>query len=41
MYLCWLECLLECWGRYVKQANFAIAVPYPGTEFHEIAKRGD
>lgn len=27
--------------RYVKQANFAIAVPYPGTEFHEIAKRGD
>lgn len=27
--------------RHVKQANFAIAVPYPGTEFHEIAKRGD
>ena len=27
--------------RHVKQANFAIAIPYPGTEFHKIAKRGD
>jgi len=25
---------------YVKQANFAIAVPYPGTEFHTIASEG-
>jgi radical SAM superfamily enzyme YgiQ (UPF0313 family) len=25
---------------YVKQANFAIAVPYPGTEFHTIAAEG-
>ena len=24
-----------------KQANFAIAIPYPGTEFHEMAKKGD
>ena len=24
--------------RHVKQANFAIAVPYPGTEFYDIAK---
>ena len=24
----------------VKQANFAIAVPYPGTEFHTIAAEG-
>ncbi len=24
--------------RNVKQANFAIAIPYPGTEFHQIAK---
>lgn len=28
-------------AREVKQANFAIAVPYPGTEFHEIAVKGD
>ena len=27
--------------RNVKQANFAIAVPYPGTEFHEMAKKGE
>jgi len=26
--------------KNVKQANFAIAVPYPGTEFHEIAASG-
>jgi len=26
--------------KNVKQANFAIAVPYPGTEFHEIASEG-
>ena len=26
---------------YVKQANFAIAVPYPGTEFHTIAAEGE
>ena len=26
---------------YVKQANFAIAVPYPGTEFHTIASQGE
>lgn len=25
----------------VKQANVAIATPYPGTEFYEMAKRGD
>jgi anaerobic magnesium-protoporphyrin IX monomethyl ester cyclase len=28
-------------AREVKQANFAIAVPYPGTEFHELAMKGD
>jgi len=27
-------------SRDVKQANFAIAVPYPGTEFHEMAVEG-
>jgi len=27
-------------AREVKQANFAIAVPYPGTEFHEMALAG-
>ncbi len=27
-------------ARDVKQANFAIAVPYPGTEFHEMALTG-
>lgn len=27
-------------SRDVKQANFAIAVPYPGTEFHEMAVNG-
>lgn len=27
-------------AREVKQANFAIAVPYPGTEFHEMAVSG-
>ncbi len=27
--------------RNVKQANVAIATPYPGTEFYEMAKRGD
>ena len=27
-------------SREVKQANFAIAVPYPGTQFHEIATSG-
>ena len=27
-------------ARAVKQANFAIAVPYPGTKFHEIALAG-
>ncbi|RMH36202.1 MAG: radical SAM protein [Nitrospirae bacterium] len=27
-------------SRDVKQANFAIAVPYPGTEFHEMALAG-
>ena len=26
--------------KNVKQANFAIAVPYPGTEFHDIAANG-
>jgi radical SAM superfamily enzyme YgiQ (UPF0313 family) len=25
-------------SRDIKQANFAIAVPYPGTEFHEMAQ---
>ena len=28
-------------SRDVKQANFAIAIPYPGTEFHEIARKGE
>ncbi|MDA1089365.1 MAG: radical SAM protein [Proteobacteria bacterium] len=28
-------------NRDVKQANLAIAVPYPGTEFHRIAKNGE
>jgi len=28
-------------AREVKQANFAIAVPYPGTVFHEMAKSGE
>jgi anaerobic magnesium-protoporphyrin IX monomethyl ester cyclase len=28
-------------AREVKQANFAIAVPYPGTEFHALATKGD
>lgn len=28
-------------AREVKQANFAIAVPYPGTVFHEMAARGE
>jgi radical SAM superfamily enzyme YgiQ (UPF0313 family) len=27
-------------SRDVKQANFAIAVPYPGTEFHDMAVNG-
>ena len=27
-------------AREVKQANFAIAVPYPGTVFHEMASSG-
>jgi radical SAM superfamily enzyme YgiQ (UPF0313 family) len=27
-------------NRDVKQANLAIAVPYPGTEFHRMAKEG-
>ena len=27
--------------REVKQANFAIAVPYPGTEFYRMAKEGE
>ena len=27
-------------AREVKQANFAIAVPYPGTEFHYMAVNG-
>ena len=27
-------------SREVKQANFAIAVPYPGTEFHDMALAG-
>jgi radical SAM superfamily enzyme YgiQ (UPF0313 family) len=31
---------LRC-SREVKQANLAIAVPYPGTELYEMAKRGD
>lgn len=28
-------------SREVKQANFAIAVPYPGTEFYRMAKSGE
>lgn len=28
-------------AKEVKQANFAIAVPYPGTEFHELAVKGE
>ncbi len=28
-------------AREVKQANFAIAVPYPGTEFHDLAVKGE
>lgn len=28
-------------AREVKQANFAIAVPYPGTEFYRMAKAGE
>ena len=28
-------------AREVKQANFAIAVPYPGTEFHNLAVKGE
>ncbi len=28
-------------SREVKQANFGIAIPYPGTEFHDIALAGD
>lgn len=28
-------------AREVKQANFAIAVPYPGTEFHKLAVNGE
>ena len=28
-------------AREVKQANFAIAVPYPGTEFHDMAVSDD
>ena len=28
-------------AREVKQANFAIAVPYPGTVFHDMAKSGE
>jgi len=28
-------------SRDVKQANFAIAVPYPGTEFHDMALSGN
>lgn len=28
-------------SKEVKQANFAIATPYPGTEFHEIANGND
>jgi radical SAM superfamily enzyme YgiQ (UPF0313 family) len=27
-------------SREVKQANFAIAIPYPGTEFHDMAVAG-
>ena len=28
-------------NRDIKQANLAIAVPYPGTEFYQIAKEGE
>lgn len=28
-------------SREIKQANISIAVPYPGTELHEMALRGD
>lgn len=28
-------------SREIKQANLAIAVPYPGTELYEMAKRGE
>lgn len=28
-------------AREIKQANLSIAVPYPGTELYEMAKRGD
>lgn len=28
-------------NRDIKQANLAIAVPYPGTEFHRIARNGE
>jgi len=28
-------------SREIKQANISIAVPYPGTELNEMAKRGD
>lgn len=28
-------------SKEIKQANLAIAIPYPGTELHEMAKRGD
>ena len=28
-------------SRDIKQANISIAVPYPGTELYEMAKRGD
>ena len=28
-------------SKDVKQANFAIATPYPGTKFHEMAVNGE
>ena len=28
-------------SKEVKQANFAIATPYPGTKFHEMAEKGE
>jgi len=28
-------------SKEVKQANFAIATPYPGTKFHEMASKGE
>ena len=28
-------------SKDVKQANFAIATPYPGTKLHEMAKKGE